>query len=111
MKFKSLGTKSAVGATPALDITQDIDGKMTHAFGIQCNVTGDPLTITVDLEGSFDGTSWTILGTKVFSAPELAALTAMFHVIGKPVLHVRANVSTLTFTTAATVDTILLYGK
>lgn len=111
MKFKSLGTVSAVGATAALDISKDIDGYTSYAFGLQAVTTGDPLTITVDLEGSFDGTNWTIIGTKVFDAGELTAGIAMFHVLDKPVLHIRANVSVLTFTTAATVESILLYGK
>ena len=52
--------------------------------------------VTVSLEGSLDDTTWFTLAEHVFTAAEITAVSAMFHVADKPVKYVRANVITLT---------------
>jgi hypothetical protein len=47
--------------------------------------------VTVDLEGSLDDTTWVQLARHAFSAGEISAEAAMFHVIDKPVKYVRAR--------------------
>ena len=59
--------------------------------------------VTVDLEGSLDDTTWVQLARHAFSAGEISAEAAMFHVIDKPVKYVRANLITLTGGTDPTV--------
>lgn len=78
---------------------------------VQVNVSGDPTAITVDIEGSIDGINWFQLDTHAFSGGELAALIAFYHIVDKPVKHMRANVTALTATTSATVEVLLLAGR
>ena len=59
--------------------------------------------VTVDLEGSLDDSTWFQLARHAFSAGEISAEAAMFHVNDKPVKYVRANLITLTGGTAPTV--------
>ena len=59
--------------------------------------------VTVDLEGSIDDVTFFQLARHAFSAGEITAEGAMFHVIDKPVRYVRANLITLTGGTAPTV--------
>jgi hypothetical protein len=59
--------------------------------------------VTVDLEGSLDNTSWFQLARHAFSAAEISAEGAMFHVVDKPAKYVRANLITLTGGTDPTV--------
>lgn len=70
---------------------------------IQMNITGAPTAVTVDLEGSLDGVKWHQLATHPFSAAELTAESAMFHVTNKPISRIRANLTTLTGGTSPTV--------
>jgi hypothetical protein len=59
--------------------------------------------VTVDLEGSLDNTTWFQLATHPFSAGDISAEGAMFHVIDKPVKYVRANLTALSGGTDPTV--------
>lgn len=77
---------------------------------VQIVITGAPTAVTVDLEGSLDGSSWASLASHVLSAGELTAALALFHVVDKPVRFVRANLLTLTGGTAPTV-TVLYEGE
>jgi hypothetical protein len=70
---------------------------------VQATITGAPTAVTVDLEGSLDGTTFFALASHVFSAGELTAEGAMFHVVDKPVTYVRINLTTLTAGTEPTV--------
>jgi hypothetical protein len=62
--------------------------------------------VTVDLEGSLDDTTWFQLARHAFSAAEITAESAMFHVVDKPVRYVRANLIALTGGTAPTVTVL-----
>ena len=70
---------------------------------VQATITGAPTAVTVDLEGSVDGSTWVALDTHAFSAGELTATKAMWHIVNKVVKHVRANLTTLTGGTSPTV--------
>jgi hypothetical protein len=45
--------------------------------------------ITVDLETSLDGTNWAAVASHTFSAAEITAKHAIFHVVDKPIHQVR----------------------
>lgn len=77
----------------------------THS--VQVNVTGSPTAVTVDLEGSLDGVKWFQLAEHVFSAGDITAQAALFHVIDRAVPMTRGNLTTLTGGTTPTV-TILI---
>lgn len=70
---------------------------------VQVTITGAPTAVTVDLEGSIDGVTFFSLATHAFTAGELTATKAMFHVIDKPVSYVRSNLTVLTAGTSPTV--------
>jgi hypothetical protein len=64
--------------------------------------------LSVALEGSIDGpevtdanASWGVLATHVFTAPEITAKAAMFHVYEAPVTRIRLNITTITGATSA----------
>lgn len=59
--------------------------------------------VTVDLEGSLDNSTWFSLDSHPFTAAEITAEAAMFHVVSRPVRYVRLNLVTLTGGTAPTV--------
>jgi alkylated DNA repair dioxygenase AlkB len=52
-------------------------------------------SVTLDLEGSLDDSNWFTLASHVFTAGEITAEQAMFHVADKPVTFARLNLSTL----------------
>lgn len=71
-------------------------------------VTGSPSTVAVNLEGSLDGTTWTVLGTSTGSAVVNnlpgGPYTDTVASVGPEVRYVRANLVTLTGGTAPTVS-------
>lgn len=92
---------NAVTSTGASSIKQLPFLVTTHT--VQATITGAPTAVTVDLEGSLDGTTFFALGTHPFTGDELTATAAMFHVVDKPVSYVRLNLTVLTAGTAPTV--------
>ena len=66
--------------------------------------------VTVALEGSLIGGStnkdWFTLASHVFTAAEITAEAAMFHIADKPTKFVRANLETLSGGTAPTVTVL-----
>lgn len=76
---------------------------LVSAHSVQATITGAPTAVTVDLEGSLDGETFFVLATHPFTAGELTAAAALFHVIERPVNFVRVNLLTLTAGTAPTV--------
>lgn len=62
--------------------------------------------VTLDLEGSLDDTTWVQLARHAFSAGDISAEAAMFHVVDKPVKYVRANLITLTGGVSPTVTVL-----
>ena len=54
--------------------------------------------VTVDLEGSLDDTFWQALDSHTFTAGEITAEGAIWHIVNAPARYVRANITTLTDT-------------
>jgi hypothetical protein len=54
--------------------------------------------LTIDLEGSITGEHFFTLASHTFTAAERAVKCAMFHVVDKPIVWVRTNITTLTKT-------------
>ena len=104
MAFKFLDAATATGASNDMPVRKIIKDHTVYA-----SITGAPTAVTVDLEGSLDGTNWVQLATHPFTAGELTATQAMFHVIDKPVRFVRVNLTALTGGTSPTV-TVLYEG-
>lgn len=112
MKVINLGSVSAVGVVGnSVEMAQFVDGYTAQMMNVQFIMTGDPLTGVIDMEGSLDGTNWFVIDSHTVAAGEITALGGMYFVIDKPVKHLRANVSTLTFTTAGTVQVSIFAGK
>lgn len=59
--------------------------------------------VTVDIEGSVDNITFFQLVSHAFSAGEITAEAAMFHMVDMPIKYIRANLATLTGGTAPTV--------
>ena len=101
MAFKFLDAATATGASTSVPVR-----KIIKDHTVQTNITGAPSAVTMDLEGSLDGTNWFQLATHPFTAGELTATQAMFHVDEKPVRFIRVNLTTLTGGTAPTVTSL-----
>jgi predicted RNA-binding protein YlqC (UPF0109 family) len=98
MLYKSLNAVTSTGAGSSNDYSGLV---MYHT--VQVTYTGSPTAVTVDLEGTLDGTTWFQLATHPADAGEITANGFMFHVIDRVVLATRANLTTLTGGTAPTV--------
>jgi len=97
----SLETSNAVRVTgyggPVENHT--VEAKVTDA---DASVTA----LSISLLGSLDGSNFYTLDTHSFSAGELSALGAMFHVVNKPVKYVKVQVAS--HTGAAAGDTVTI---
>ena len=67
--------------------------------------------VTVDIEASLDKTTWFALVSHAFSAGEITAESAMFHLADMPTKYLRANLTTLTGGTAPTVTVKHVWGE
>lgn len=63
---------------------------------VQVEFTGSPTALTVTIECSVTGNSYQCLATHELTAEELAAGTAIFHVINKAAPIIRAVIDVLT---------------
>ena len=81
-----------------------------HTVQVTMGGTVVATAVTVDLEGSLDGTFWQALASHALDAGEITAEGAIFHVVNAPIKYVRANLTTLTGGTAPTV-TVKYLGK
>lgn len=66
---------------------------------VQVIIVGSPSACTVRLEGSLDNTNWFDV-----SGSQTCTSNVMFHVDGKPLAYVRANLLTWTGGTSATIS-------
>lgn len=96
----------ATGASTAVK-----SGVATHSVQVNYTNSGGSVTaLVVDLEGSVDNVTFSQLASHTFSAGELTAETAIFHVVNKLAPYVRANITTLT-ETGTTAVTVLYSGS
>lgn len=92
----SLDAATATGAGTAFDLG------VGHAkFGLQVKHTGSPTSVVVSLEASVNGTDWFSLGT--WDSASQGNGDIVF-VVDRPVIHIRANLTTLTGGTSPTVS-------
>ena len=97
-KYNILNAATATGAGSEVGF-----GKSQEILTFQVDATGSPTAVVMDIEGSLDGTNFAQLAQHTFSADEIAAQLAIFHISGKPVEQIRANLTTLTGGTSPTV--------
>ena len=71
--------------------------------------TGAVTAVVINLEGTLDQSKWFTLGEYTYTAADLTALQAMFHVINKHVSHVRLNLATFTKSGTANFNAKLSY--
>lgn len=101
MAYQLLTAATATGAS-----STQIVRRIVRDHTVQATITGSPTAVTVDLEGSLDGNTFFTLATHPFTAGELTAEGAMFHVTDKAVGRVRINLITLTGGSSPTVTTL-----
>lgn len=107
MITKNLGTITAPGITEQVVVSSEDTN-----VAVQYVATGDLTGVTATFEGSLDGgTTWGVLETHTFSAGDITALGKFVYIVDKPVPLFRINISTLTFTTAGTLTTLVRFDK
>lgn len=72
--------------------TITIEVKFEEDIGVTCNA------LVVAVEGSITGNNYFALASHTFTAAERAAKCSMFHVVDKPVVFIRTNITTLSST-------------
>jgi hypothetical protein len=97
-KFNLLTAKTSTGVDASRVYALD---RVCRSFTMFKTIVGVFSALVVALEGSIDGTNWFTLGTDSTTA---AGVT---HVIDKPVLFIRANVTTFTGGTSVSADIIV----
>src|SRR5690348_12002503 len=100
---KILAAATGIGAGVAYSVPESPSRGLLQSFGWQTVVAGTFSAISVTLEGSLDGTNWTVLDTSTKPAGEYRQIT------GTPVQFIRANVGTFTGGTSVTV--LLVVGS
>lgn len=101
-----LSAVTATGAGTAIDL-----GSLFSNFTVNVKTTSAATACTVKLQGSINNTDWHDLGSVAMSGTELTALTAMFHVVDKPVSLIRGNMSVFTQAASETVTVTVVGGS
>ena len=83
-------------------------GNPSSDFSFQVICTGSPTAVVVDVEGSLDGHTYSQVTQHTFSAGEITAGTALFHLVQSPLAKVRLNLTTLTGGSSPTVTGLIL---
>ena len=95
VKFIDGLTSATTGNSHALNVPS---GKMTVEVSFTEGAATTCSALTIDIEGSLTGNSWFALASHTLTSGERTAKAAMFHVVDKPVLYIRGNITTLTKT-------------
>lgn len=97
-----LNAATATGTSPyILDLWPTRGGFPLH-FTWTTVITGTPATVTINLEGSIDGTNWFQMDQSVAAGGEMRS------VINKAVRWARLNMTTLTGGTSPTVTGVVM---
>jgi hypothetical protein len=83
---KNFGSLSSVAATPAVLLSS-----LAHKHTVAAVPTGAPASCALQLEGSLDNTNWFNLS----GSQDASGGNIMFHVVDKPVMFVRINLTAL----------------
>lgn len=97
-KFSLLSLKTATGIDTNRIIALD---RVCRSFTMYKTVNGVFSALAVALEGSIDGTNWFTLGT------DNTVVAGPTHVVDKPCLFIRANVTTFTGGTNVSADCVV----
>lgn len=100
---------SWVNAEPAAVLFSNLTGSETTTqkraeakdhtvFCNYTNVGGSATAVIVNVDGSIDNDNFVQVATHTFTAGELTARKAMFHVLEKPISAVLGNISSITDT-------------
>lgn len=83
-----------------------------HTVQVSWSVTSTRAitALTIDLEGSLDGTNWFQLASHALESAAITAKADMFHVTCKPVAYVRQKVSAITLSGTGTALLKILYA-
>lgn len=101
---------TAVGANSKLSVA----GNPHHTIQVNFTNTGGSVTaLTVDLEGNLTGDNnyFAQYGTHAFTAGELTAKSAVFHVTNRPAGWIRSNITILTATGTTKINIYYLEGR
>ena len=96
---------AGAGSSKSLGVFNvDVDRKnVPDGWTVEVQTTAASTALILDWEGSIDGAStFHVLATHTMTAGELTAKKALFHVVNKGVLDVRANITTFTRSAAET---------
>ena len=83
-------------------------GQETHSFQIE--TTGSPSSVTVSINGTIGGSSYNQLLQHVMTAEELAAGSAVIHLVNKPMPLIKASIDALTGGATPTVSVYYFKG-
>jgi len=100
-----LNAAAATGAGAEFAVPVIPAGGLASNFTWQTVVTGSPASISTTLEGSNDGTNWTVLDTSTATTGEVRSIA------NTPVAFIRANLGTLTGGTSPKVSVIVQVGR
>ena len=108
MAARLLDAVTATGAGGSVRMNQK-----PHAHTIQAMMGGTVVAtaVTIDVEGSLDDSTWFQLVQHAFSAGEITAEGAMFHLADMPIKYIRSNLTTLTGGTAPTVTVLHVWSE
>jgi len=101
MAFKLLDSVSATGESDSQRFA-----RLIKDHTVQTDITGSPSAVTVRLLGSLNNVVFFELASHVFTASEITAGSAMFHVKDKTVRHVKIDLDTLTGGSSPTVTSL-----
>ena len=73
-------------------------GVITVEVNFECDAGVVCTALAVDVEGSITGVKFFTLASHTFTSSERAVKAAMFHVVDKPIVSVRTNITVLTQT-------------
>lgn len=101
----SLAAVGTVGVGTEIAVPPALGGGMISAFTWDVVLTGSPTSVTVNLEGTIDGTTWAVYDNYTGSAD------TQRHVANKPGLRLRANLTALTGGSSPTVSSGVVFGS
>ena len=103
MSVKLLNAVTAVGPGDPNKSNVPFDELVTF----QAIITGAPTQVNIDIEGSIDGGA----NYETLLSHDITAEGNMFHLSGKPVTHIQADLKTLTGGTSPTVTLEMQAGE
>ena len=89
--------QTAIG-TSASHKWQVASGTVTIEVSFSCAAGVSCTSLIIGVEGSITGSYYFALASHTFTSTELANKACMFHIVDKPIVWIRSNITTLTQT-------------